>query len=152
MSKVTTVYDTLISTLATLFPTKDIIPDPYSLGDNKVSIMRDSYGLKFNGESFEEGEFKTLGKRYSFSVVFSRELLRMDSENTPIHTMTKAFLEDAHTLRLDLYEVDKLGIPNSVENVEVLEVSGIEDVFDDKSNFKSMECFFDVIVRENLTI
>lgn len=148
MSKISTVYDAILAELAAVFPSKTQIPDPYSLTDNKIGPLKDGYGLKWNDDSFIPVEFNSHGSSYTFSVVFTRELIRLDSQYAPIHVMAKAFLEDVKLFKDELYRCDKLGVASSIDNIVIGTTSGPVNIFGDNNRYKFVELFFSINLRE----
>lgn len=152
MSNVTTFYDTLLAASATLFPSKTKIPNAYDISRNSEMFLRDGYGVKMNGTTpdSENAEFKDYQYGVEFSLVFSREILRLKEDTVLIETATKAIYEDVHTARLDFYNVDQLGIDDNILRVDLGPSSGIEFIEGDNYNFIAVEVNFTAYIRETL--
>lgn len=148
MSKVTIIYDALLTELALLFPTKKVIVDPYEIEENKIQFLRDSYGIKFIGETNQFNEFHTMGKTLQFSVIISKEFIKL--ENATVDNIVKGILEEINTLRLRLFKYDQLEIHNEIDSIELGATGELVSVYSGKDNIKYIETFFDINCRENL--
>jgi hypothetical protein len=150
MSKISTVYDQVLTELGTLFSGKTRIPNAYSLVDNNFQFLRDGWGLKIGTSSPAESEFKSFNRSHTFSVVLSREVIRTDSDADPIDVVTKAILEDVYTLERRFMDYDQLSIEADIEIIEQGNNSGIEFFIGDDFSFASIEADFNINIRENI--
>lgn len=150
MSKISTVYDGLITVLGTLYDsTYRRIPLPYDLQANKTIDVEKGYALKYNGEIPAGTQTTTsLGKVYNFSVVFTREMVTMVSDLVPLDDTVKALLEDVATFRLNAYDTTQLNLGTTIEKIDLGQTDGIFPIYDERSNFLSIETFFDIQIRE----
>lgn len=149
-SKITTVYSTLLSTLATLYPNKTRIPNPYDLEQNPDGFLRDGYGLRVGPSNLEESEFKNYRYELDISVILTKEILRTEEDTTAMESQTLALLEEMHTVRKDFYNVDQLGIESNIERIDIGSSSGIEFLRGDKFNYTFLEVGFIVSLEELL--
>lgn len=151
MSNISTLYDTLLSTLSTLLPSSSDytrIPNASNLEDNIIQFLRQGYGLIYSGSTQEPSEFCNFAIDHNFAVVLTREVIKTESQTDQLDTVNKALLEDAYKLQNDFYNVDKLGIPDSITRLNLGSVSGITDVIIGKKYFKSIEVNFNILVTE----
>lgn len=150
MSNISTTYDAIIARLAVLFPTKLRIPNAYSETDNAVNFLRDGYCLRYDGDALNPGQFNTISADHTFTVVFTRELLRLDSEVTKFDTIVKDLLESASYMKKDFYDAEgittKFG--GGAERVTPLNTSAITQVYGEKNNFFKLEVSFSIIINE----
>lgn len=149
MSKITTVYDFLTSELATLFPSKTIIPKPITLDNNQIAFLRDSYGLYFKGKTFVDGELCKLNLAYDFGVVVCREVYRTDSNVEAHFVAEKALLEDTFTLEKHFYDVDTISIPDELDKLDVTPTSGTAEFIPGRNDFYYMELNLTARIRED---
>ena len=151
MSKVSTIYDQLIgTTIPTLLPNHTRVPNPYSLEDNSDNFLRQGWGLKIGTSTPAESEFKSFNNERTFTIVLTREIIRLDSDSETIDTAVKLLLEDVFELQKRLLNPDQITIESDVELIDISNVSGVEFVQGDKFNFAAMEADFLINIRENL--
>lgn len=150
MSNVSTVYDTILAAIASLFTSKTRIPNAYSLQDNDDYLLRDGYGLKIGGASPASSDFQAFKIDREFIVVFSLEVPRVDTQTDIIDTKSKEILENIYTLQRKFYNPERMTIPAYVENITLGSIGGIEYVISNKSNFISMEASFTFSIRETI--
>jgi len=134
-----------------LFATKQEIPMPYSLEDNAINVLTDSYGIKINDVA--EGPIDVLkdtNVTYSISVVLTRELVRVDSDVSILHTNVKQIYEDALTVRKRFLNADQVGVPTSVAKIDYTSTTGIQFLKAKKFNYISVEIFFPVDISETI--
>ena len=79
MSKISTVYDTILTSVAALFPSKKRIPNAESLGDNLEVFLRNSWALKIDAQTPEDSEFHIMQTIRTFTIIFSKEIIKTDS-------------------------------------------------------------------------
>lgn len=150
MSKITTIYDTLLVELQSLFPDKSRIPYPYSLPDNNARFLVDGYGLTMGSSSFEQFEFCNFMNSREISVVITKEVFRTDSDSSVIDSVSKSLLESVYELQKLFYSYNELGIPNDIAKVDIGSVSAIEEVISGKQSFLSMTASFNFFIIEKL--
>ena len=147
MSKISTAYDAILSTLTTLFPNKTKIPLAYELENNQEMFLRNGYGVVYLAESPLTGELNSIINAHNIGVVFVREVLRLDSDANEIDLVTKELLEDVFTLRDELFSKPTLE-SSAIDIIDLSTTNGIEFVVVGKNNFASLLTTFDVRVRE----
>ncbi len=150
MSKISTVYDQVLTELNTLFSTKTRIPNAYSLIDNNDNFLRDGWGLVLGSSSPAPSEFKSFNREFTFTVVLSREVIRLDSDSATIDTVSKALLEDAYTMERRFMDYDQLSIEADIEIIRQGNNSGVEFFIGDNFSFASLEADFIINIRENI--
>ena len=152
MSKITTVIDTIYAKLAELLPPEEKytrIPNAYSLSDNNKNLLKKGYGLKVGAASFQEFEFCNFMVSRTFTVVFTRELHRLDSKTDQTDSMVKELLENVVAVQKLFYSYDEIGIEAAIAKVEIGSVSEVETFLSDKQNFLSMTADFDIYISES---
>jgi hypothetical protein len=150
MSKISTVTDTILLKLAELFPTKTRIPNAYSLVDNNKQFLTDGYGLRIGSAEFNEFEFCNFVVNRTFTIVLTREMFRIDSDTEATDAIVKELLESVYSVQSLLYSYNELGIEESILKVDIGSVSGIETFYNEKQNFLSMTCDFQIQIKESL--
>jgi len=150
MSKISTVYDTLLAELVALFPDKTQIPNAYAIAENSEIFLRDGWGISVGASNRQPHEFKTLHRERVFTVLLSREVIRTESNADAWNAEVKALLEDINTLYVRIENVDQLDIPDEIEDMLSSVESGVQFVLGEKSDFIYSEAELIVKVRENL--
>jgi len=151
MSNVSTIHDTLLSSLASLFSTMTRIPNPYSLEDNQNVLLKSGFGLKMNGTNFADSEFCTYSYTADFGVIFSKEVVMLGNDEDGFDTAVKALLEASNTLQLNWLTNSQIGIESNITQVNFINTSGIDFVVAGKSKFVTIEVAFSIQIRENLS-
>lgn len=146
MSKISTVYDAFLTHLGTLFPSKTYIPNPYSIEDNKTPYLIDGYGLRIDDETDTAQQFNYFSSAHTFTVIFTRELKRMESDSQPVHVVAKLLKEDVFTLKKESYDGNV--ISDDIDKVDYSTVSGINFILTDNNSFMSIEASFLVVINE----
>lgn len=149
MSKITTVYDTLLTTIGTIFSEKTRVNNPYSLTDNPEHLLRDGWGLRKTGTDPLPSDLCQWSDGHGFEVALCREIVRGESQDTPLDDEVKALLEDAFEFRERIFRYDELGISTDITQVSLGSVSGVEEFVAGRGKFISVIVAFTVQVTEN---
>lgn len=147
MTKVSTVYDYYITQLTSLFPSKERIPNPYSLEDNSFPFLRDSWGLRLGGHTLVRNEFCKISQSYNFIVVLCREVLRTDHNSTTFDTVAKNLSEDIFTVREFFYDVDNMN--SNIDRIDLGATDAISSFVAGKNNFLFIESVIGTVIRED---
>lgn len=149
MSKITTVYDGIVTALGTLYPAKTRIPNAIDLEDNIEGLVRNGYGLKIDGSNVVPHEFCNVSNEYNFVVVLTHEVIRTDSQHEQMDTAMKSLFEDAHTVEKDFYNVDKIGL-SDIEKIDLGGVGTPESFIIKRKKFLAVDVSFLIQIRETL--
>jgi hypothetical protein len=150
MTKISNIYDALLTRVAILFPTKLRIPNAYSLASNGDPFLRDGWGLKVNSSNYYEMEFNTYANDRQFSVVLTREIIKTDTQTSQIDAVSKLLLEDVNTLQKELINPSQLGILDSIQIINLGSTTGINEVFTNNEKFLTIELVFNVKLSEDI--
>ena len=150
MSKVSTIYDTMITRLAAIFPTKKRIPNPYNIGSNPQQYLDDGYGLALGTASQVNGQWCDMTIEQTFNIVLARKLFKNDTDPVMFDNFVKALREDVVTLQKDFYNVNRLNIPADLDNLVLGSVSSINEISAGKFNVLSIEIPMIATIRELL--
>lgn len=150
MSKVSTVYDGILTKLGTIFPTLTRFPNPYDILDNPYQFMTAGYSLRYDGQNRLPYEICNRRESQNFTVILTRELLRIETRSDSFDAPTKAILEDAKTFRDAFYARDMIGLADVIK-LDVTSISALESVSGDKYNLLKMECAFVIDYFEPVT-
>ena len=142
-SKFSDVYDSLVTRLAVLWPSKSVIPYPYSLSDSPVQFLKDGYGIKVGGASNSELTTDYLSSvSHTISIILVREVSGFSSLKTSLVAETKTIYDDIYDLKNALLNLSRVSPMFNGEPVVYDSDSGIEDVIGDKQRFISLESVF----------
>lgn len=150
MSKISTVYDTVLSTLSTLFSSKTRIPNPYFIEDNASQFLANGYGLKILPEANADSEFCTFSRIRTFAVTFSREVIQTESETSQLDIAIKALVEDVYILQKYFINPNQLGIESSIEKIDIGGTTGIEFFSGERTNLIVMDVLFLIQITDDI--
>lgn len=151
MSKFSTAYDAIKSKLEAVFIGKTYIPNAYSLEDNAIGFLRNGYGVRLDEETDVASQFNYFTTRHAFTVLFTRELVRIESDLDPLHAVVKALKEDVFTLKKEFYDSGNLLVPTDIDLIDFQGVSGVTTFLAGNNSFMSIECTLSVMIREQAT-
>lgn len=149
-SKISSVYDAIVSELEAIYPNKTRIPYPYSLTDNNARFLIDGYGFTIGPASFEQFEFCNFMTSREVTVVITKEIFRTDSDAITVDDVAKALLESVYEVQKLFYSYNELNVPSDIAKVDIGSVSAIEEVISGKQSFLSMSASFNFFILENL--
>lgn len=136
-----------MSQLSTLFSTKTRIPNPYSLEDNGIHLLKDGYGLRLGGHDLSNQDFKSISQNYDFNVVFCREVYRMEHNETGYDSVVKNLNEDVFTLREFFYDIDNMN--SNIDQINLGSTGQVSFFFTGKNNFLFIETTIRTLIRED---
>lgn len=149
MSKISTVYDTILTALGVIFPEKTRLFDGYVITDNPEHIMRDGYGIRKGATIFQEAELCRFTDAHDFETVLTREVVHGEDQTGPVDDAVKALLEDAFEFRERFYRYDELGIATDITAVTLGSTSPVERVNVGQGKFITVSIAFTVQVTED---
>lgn len=138
-TKISNIYDDILTELETLFPDKDRIYNPYSLVDNPSIILRDSYGLRVEEAEGVNRDFTTYSRFRNFAIVLTREVVKTDAQEDAFDAPAKALLEDINKLQKHFLGPDEFNSATNIDIVNLAGLSGIEFFYFDKTNYIAMD-------------
>lgn len=150
MSNITDIYNACLAQLATDFPSKVRIPDPYSLDRNPNILMKDAYGLRYTGSTREELTFCDIQFSHGFTIVLTRESMCIDTKSDFFDDPTLALLEDANTVAVNFYGQNELGEELKIDSINVISTSAIQNFFSDKNSYLSIEINIAIFTHERI--
>jgi hypothetical protein len=150
MSNISTIYDKLREQVALLFPLKLEIPNPYSLEDNAILFLKDSWGVTINEGSLGSINVYCLdAESRAFDIILVRQTWKVDGDKSPLVTDSKLLLEDARTLKNDMLAHDKLGT-SSIQKIDFANSTGINFVKGDSFSLLTISLTFSIEYTENI--
>jgi len=151
MSNVSTIHDSLIASLASLFPSKTVIPNPFNLEDNNQNLLKNGYGYFYGAAGLPEFDLGIHIQGYArdFNIVMTKNVYRTDISPDPFATTQLALLEEQNTLVNSFADIRNLD--QNVVSIEFVSDSGVEFIFADKNNYLALTTTFAVAYREDKT-
>jgi hypothetical protein len=150
MSSISQIYDTVVATMAAIFPTKTRIPNALVIEENPEQFLRDGYGIRLDPEAPAASEFCTFSRSRLFTIILSREVISDEFTTSAIDAASKAILEDTYTLQKDFMNQDQLGIESNIELIDMAGTSGIVPFIGERESFVLMEVSFQIQVTDNI--
>jgi len=146
MSKISTVYDAVVSKMVALFPAKTRMHNPYELTDNSETIMKDTWGLKVLSADRNDLEFCNLTTDRQFSIILVRHFATVGSSGTAFDAVTKSLLEDQQTVMNNVHSPTELGIQNDIDKIDITAISGLEFIQTDQKKYLFVELTFTITI------
>jgi hypothetical protein len=151
MSNVSTILDTIVTTMGTLFPDKYRLVNPYDMENNAKYSKRDGWGLVVRPGSLGDYDaFCDSAMNQSIGIVLCKEVIRLENDTTDFDTKVKALLEEEKTVRVDFLNSDQLGIESSIGKIDYVGHDGINFITSGKTNFIYIEVNFRIDIIESL--
>ena len=152
MSKVTNVYNGVLTALATLYPNKTRIPNVMksSLEYNPEQFLRNGYGLKVESESPEGGEFHTFTRNRIFSIVLTKEVLTTNMQTSQMDTAILSLLEETYSLQKDFMNADQIGIDNYLDIINMVGSSEVYHFVGERNSFIAIDVMFNIRITDDI--
>lgn len=140
------IIDAIHTEMDTLFAaTKTIIPNPYSLIDNPIILLKDGYGLQINDEGNAiGGALKDDNAVRTFTFILTKQVFRLENDHTIMRTASKTILVDQRSFKDRILDFDQLGIEAQINKIDFLTASGIEFINADEYKYISCNLSFTV--------
>lgn len=151
MSKISNIYNALISNLESLNTGKDRMHNPYSLDNNPDICKKNSWGLRVLEANPEQLEWCHLTLSRSFTVVFMRHFITLTSKIDGFDAVSLALMEDQQATCNLLFSTDELGVPEDIDKIDITNVSGVQEMESDQKKYLFCEVSFNIILSENIT-
>jgi hypothetical protein len=149
-TKITTIYDQLITVLGTTFPNHYKITDPYTVENNDFKLLNKGYGFFINGGQ-NTNRMIACELSISRSITFINTLVQRgtDRDLTIRQAAEKTILEDQYLL-IKAVEMDSTLLQSCCKMVYIGD-SGIKFLNDEHRNFLTIETQFSFEYFERLT-
>lgn len=144
MSSISSVYDAIIARMGALFPSKTRLHNPYELSDNAEITTRDAWGLRVGVASQDIIEFCNFTSDREMTIVLQRQFPTTGKEPTAFDAITKSILEDQKTIVDNLFSPSELGVPNDIDKIDIVNISGIQFNQDDQKKYIFVEISFTI--------
>ncbi|MEM5807968.1 MAG: hypothetical protein QW818_02445 [Candidatus Aenigmatarchaeota archaeon] len=148
-TRITLVYDKLITEISALFPQKRRLLDPYNLTQNPERILADGWGLRKGSVDLALREFNTITDAHNFTFILTSELVRSETQINLVDDVVKSLAEDLFLFRERIYRYDELGITQDVTQIDMGSASGIEEIISGNGRFLTLSVEFTVHITES---
>lgn len=148
MTKISTVYAALISSLDTLYSGKQRLHNPYNLEKNVELVMKDAWGLKAENANPETLEFCDLSIARQFTLVLVRQFVSLQGKEDGFDSVTTGLLEDQQAAMALLFSPNELGVPSDIEKIDIVSVSGVQELTAGEKKYLFSEVAFTILISE----
>lgn len=151
MSNVSDIHAALKARMASLFPSKTIIPNPFDVADNSDNLLKDGYGIYYGPAGLADFDLGIHLQSYQreFNIVLAKKVYRLESNTDQFETVQLALIEDQNTIVNSFADIRSIDI--NVVRLEYVSDGGIEFVFNEKNNYLALTTSFDVTYKEDKT-
>lgn len=148
MSKISTVYNAILAKVVSIYPTKIRLHNPYELSDNPEIVCKDSWGLRVEDATREDGEFCNLSLTRTFTLVCIRQMVTLASKENGFDSVTASLLEDQQTFLNAFYSPDEIGQPSSIDKIDFTTISGVKEMTANEKKYLFNEVTFTITISE----
>lgn len=150
MSKISTIYDAMVTRLAITFPNHFRLPVVYAIEANPEPMISLGYAIRIGSASNLNRHVGCQMDIERLMVVsITREFKALELDIGPKATVEKLLLEDQYSLILDFEKNFALNDP-SVSACQFVGDNGIEIVFTERNRFLKIESTFRIRYFEDL--
>lgn len=151
MSKISDVYDALVTRVSAVLPDHKRLSDPNNPEANPERDLRKGWGIAFGPAENTFGTLTNfLSVRRDFVIINTRKVEKRDTDTTGRATIEKQLFEDQKLVIADVEAEPTLGDSNAVCKADYSADSGIQFVHADKDNFLKLETVIQIEYREDL--
>lgn len=148
MSKISTVYPSIISSIVTLFPLKSRMHNPYQIIENPEIVRKNAWGLKVEEATREEIEFCNLSLVRQYTIVFVRQFVSLSNKEDGYDAVTISIMEDQQSVSSLLISQDELGVEGDIDRIDIVSISGISELVDTEKKYLTAEVTFNITLSE----
>lgn len=134
MSKIATIHDGLITSLAALLPNHQRIANPYDVANNPDTVLKQGFGLAVNdGENTERLVGCKISIDRRFTIVITRRHMAVQNDAETQADAAVALLEDLKAVANEAE--NNFGLSTSTVAIKYISDTGIEPVRDTQENY-----------------
>ncbi|MCS6281438.1 MAG: hypothetical protein HUM72_12470 [Dolichospermum sp.] len=148
MSKISTVYSALISSIEDSFGGKTRLHNPYQLDENPDIVRKDAWGIKVLEATLEDIEYCNLSLNRSFSVVFLRQFISLSGKEDGFDNVTVLILEDQEKLSQILFSPNEIDLESIIDKIDITNISGIQELTTGEKRYLFGEVTFNILISE----
>lgn len=152
MSKVSDIYDSILSKLDEIFPSTSYtrIPNAYDLLDNPIQFLNSGYALRYDGQGRLPFELCNRRESQTFTVIITARFDRIETRQNAIDNPVKALLESAKLFKDAFYATDHIGSVD-IMKLDSVSTSGLEALSGDAFKILKIECQITIDYFEPVT-
>ena len=151
MSKISTIYPAIISSLNTLFPSKTRLHNPYELAENPDIVIKDAWGLKVGNANKETIEFCNLSIDREYTFVLLRHLVSLVSKEDGFDSISVSLLEDQQSFLQLFNSPNELGQEALIDRIEFSSITGVNEMVSGEKKYLFCEVTFRILISESLS-
>ena len=125
-TKISTVYDAIVTKITALYPTKQRLFNPYTLTENPDLTRKDSWGFKVDSATRQDLEYCNLSVSRSFTFYLMRQFVTLAGKEDGFDNISKLLLEDQQTFLSSFYSPDQIDQEQDIESIEFSDISGLQ--------------------------
>lgn len=149
-TKITTIYDNLVTKLSTVLPAYVRIPNPYSPEENPELFLRKGYGIGIGtGENTRRLICGFFSINRTFNIILINQILTTDTNSNVRGSFERDLMEDHYTI------VNALEVDNNLSGAAVKTIfsadSGIQFVEGEMGKYVMCEITFEVEYLEPIS-
>ena len=148
MSKISTIYPAIISTIETLFPAKTRLHNPYNVEENPDLVRKNAWGLRVESAEKVDQEFCDLSLSRQYTVIFVRNFVSLQGKEDGFDATTVSILEDQQSLTSALYSTDRIGQSALIDIIDIVSISGVQELKTDEKKYLLCEVTFTITISE----
>ena len=149
MSKITTVYNAVKSSLAGVFPSHIRLPNPYDIEANPL-MGRSLYGFKIDDGNQETLEFCNYSIDRRIIIVLVERHVMNEGRADGFDIASLALLENTNLVLKEFLNSSELGISSSIERISLGSASAIKSLNNNDESFLFTEISFNILISESL--
>ena len=150
MSKISTVYSALISSIESSFGGKYRLHNPYQIEENPDLIRKDAWGIRVLEANREDVEYCNLSLSRSFSIVLVRQFVSLSGKEDGFDFVTTMILEDQQTLAGILFSPSEIDQENNIDRIDIKGISGIQELTTGEKRYLFGEVTFNILISESI--
>ena len=150
MSKISTVYSALISSIESSFGGKYRLHNPYQIEENPDLIRKDAWGIRVLEANREDVEYCNLSLSRSFSIVLVRQFVSLSGKEDGFDFVTTMILEDQQTLAGILFSPSEIDQENNIDRIDITGISGIQELTTGEKRYLFGEVTFNILISESI--
>lgn len=148
--KISTIYDSIVSKMNVLFPSKQRLHNPYELSDNPEIIAKDSWGLKIGSASREEIDYCNLSIAREFTLILIRQFATVGNKEDAFDAISKLLMEDQQTVLNNLWSTSELNQQSIIDQIVFESIGGIDFQETNQKKYLFCEITFRITISESL--
>lgn len=148
MTKLTTVYNAIISQTTTLFSTKTRLHNPYQVLENPEIVRKDAWGIKVLDANKEVLEHCSLTVKRNYTLILVKQFVSLVGKEDGFDAVSLNLMEAQQSFCQLVNSPSELGVDGSVDQIDINKISGINQIVDNEKKYLSCEVGFTITISE----